>query len=88
MSHLSVFWKPVLCFLNIKTLFNGMQEKESIILVRIGLKNLSHVITVSYHSASLVMPTGHRWDGFLSQPHIHDRMMKPDLSKIERIYNK
>ena len=46
-------------FLNYENaVFNGEQEKESIISVRMGCINLSFVITVSHHSASLVMPIG------------------------------
>ena len=40
------------------------QEKESIIHVRMGWKNLSLVITVCHHSASLMMPIGDPQDGF------------------------
>ena len=44
---------------------SGEQEKESNIRVRVGKKNLSLVITVCHHSASLVMPNGDPRDGFL-----------------------
>ena len=42
----------------------GKQEKESIIRVRVGEKNLSLGITVCHHSASLVMPNGDPRDVF------------------------
>ena len=45
-------------------IFDGEQEKESIIRVRMGLKNLSLAIIHSHHSASLVMPIGDPQDGF------------------------
>ena len=35
--------------------FNGVHEKEAIICVSVGKKNLSLVITVCHHLASLVM---------------------------------
>ena len=54
-----------------KMIFNGVQEKESIILVRIGLKIPSLVIIVCHHLASLVMPNGDHWDGFFSIPISH-----------------
>ena len=38
--------------------FNGEQEKESIIHVRMGKKNLSLSIATCHHSASFVMPNG------------------------------
>ena len=44
--------------------FNGEQEKESIICVRVGSKNPSLVITVCHHSASLLMPNGDPRDEF------------------------
>ena len=43
-------------FLNINAVFNDEQEKESIICVRTGSKNLSCVIAVCHHSPSLLMP--------------------------------
>ena len=43
---------------------SGEQEKESIILVRVGSKNLSLRITICHHSASLVMPNGDPRDIF------------------------
>ena len=46
-------------FLNVKNavvVFNGEQKKKSIICERMGLKNLSLVITVCQYSASHVMP--------------------------------
>ena len=43
---------------------NGEQEKESIIHVRVEMKNPSLVIIICHHSASLVMPNGHPRDGF------------------------
>ena len=62
MLHFSVFkffWKLFSRFSNINEVFlSGEQEKESIIRVRMGLKNLSLVITICHHSASLVMPIG------------------------------
>ena len=42
----------------------GEQEKESIIRVRVGLKNPSLGITVCHRSASLVMPITDPRDGF------------------------
>ena len=71
MSYLSVFKKfrnqifKLYLSLNYKNaVFEGEQEKESIIRVRMGLKNLSLTITVCHHSASLVMPIGDPRDGF------------------------
>ena len=61
MSHLSVFrffWKLFHVFPKQNEVFSGEQEKESFIYVRMGWKNLSLVITVCHHSASLVMPIG------------------------------
>ena len=55
--HLRVFrdfWKLIL---KVKK-NSGEQEKESIICVRVGYKNLSLGITVCHHSASLVMANG------------------------------
>ena len=43
--------------------FNGEQEKEPIICVRMGKKNMSLRITVCHHSASLVMPICDPQDG-------------------------
>ena len=43
---------------------SGEQEKESIIRMRVGQKNLSLGIPVCHHSASLVMPNGDPGDGF------------------------
>ena len=68
MLHLRVFskfrdfWEHFLKLNN--AVFNGEQEKESIIRLRIGSKNPSHVITVSHHWPSLVMPIGDLWDRF------------------------
>ena len=44
--------------------FNGEQEKESIIHVRMGLKNPSLAIIVCHHSACLMMPNGDPRDKF------------------------
>ena len=44
--------------------FDGVQEKESIICLRVGKKNLSIAITVCHHLASLIMPIGEPQDGF------------------------
>ena len=44
--------------------FSGEHEKESILCVGIGKKNLSLAIIVCHHSASLVMPTSDHWDKF------------------------
>ena len=49
----------------IKNPHSEMQEKESIMGVRDRQKNLSHGITVWYHSASLMMPDSDPRDGFL-----------------------
>ena len=46
-----------------------MQEKESIMGVRCGQKNLSLGITVCHHLASLVMPDSDLKDGFF-YPHL------------------
>ena len=43
---------------------NGEQEKESNIGLRSRWKNLSLVITVCHHSASLMMPNGDPWNRF------------------------
>ena len=45
-------------------IFNGEQEKEFIIPVRMRYKNMYLVITVCHHSASLVMPNGDPRDRF------------------------
>ena len=45
-------------------LLNGEQEKESIICVRMGSKNVSLAITDCPHSASLVVPNPHTQDRF------------------------
>ena len=37
-------------------LFNGEEEKESIIIVRMGKKNTSFLISICHHSSSLAMP--------------------------------
>ena len=52
-------------------------EKESIIHVRVGSKNLSLGITLCHHSASLVMPNRDPWDGFFleSYSHTHERFL-------------
>ena len=56
--------------------FNAEQEKESIICVRMGKKNLSLAITICHHSESLVMPNGDPLDRFfLSHPHTHDNFL-------------
>ena len=47
----------------------SVQEKESIIVVRCGLKILSLRITVWYHLASLVMPNSYPHDGIFN-PHL------------------
>ena len=44
--------------------FSGEQEKESIILVKMGLKNPSVAITILHYLASLVMPIGDPDDVF------------------------
>ena len=43
--------------------FSREQEKESNICVRVGQKNLSLMINVCNHSASLVMPISDPQDG-------------------------
>ena len=53
-----------LYFKNENALFNGEQEKESIICVRMGLKKPSLAITICHHSASIVMSNSDPRDGF------------------------
>ena len=48
----------------LEMVFNGELEKESLIRVRMGQKNLSFGITNCHHSASLVMPIGDPMDIF------------------------
>ena len=62
-SHLCVFRGLLEAYFKIKK-NSREQEKESNILVRVGYKSLSLVITVCHHSASLVMPKGDPRDGF------------------------
>ena len=67
MSHLSVFrifWKSFLSISNVIKVLSGEQEKESIIRVRMGMKNLFLAITDCHHLASLVMPIGDPQGGF------------------------
>ena len=60
-------------FINKNVVYIGEQEKESIIRMRMGKKDLPLVITVCHHSASLVMPIGDPQNIFpLSHPHTHD----------------
>ena len=69
MSYLSVFrtfWKSFSFFSNINEVLSGEQERESIIRMKVGLKNPSIAITILHHSASLVMPIGDRRDGFFN----------------------
>ena len=47
----------------------SMQEKESIMVVRCGLKITSHRIIVRHHSASLVMPNSYPHDGIFNPHH-------------------
>ena len=44
--------------------FCGEEERESIICVRMGSKNLSLVTTVCHHLASLMMSNCDPWDIF------------------------
>ena len=54
----------------------GVQEKESIIDVRVRQKNPSLAITVWHHSANPVMPESDPPDGiFLSIPHTNNRSL-------------
>ena len=61
-DFLEVFFK--FFFSNINEVLSDEQEKESIILVRMGKKNLSLSITNCHHWASLVMPISDPWDVF------------------------
>ena len=54
-----------------------MQEKESIMVVRCGLKIPSPGIIVRHHSTSLVMPNSYPRDGIFN----------PDLSTINDSYS-
>ena len=56
---------------------NGEQEKNSIIHVRLGLKNLSLSNTVCHHSAGLMMPISDPQDVFffLTYQRIRDRVI-------------
>ena len=69
MSHLSefrTFWKLFFYVHSIRNaVLSGEQKKQSIIRVRVGQKNPSHAITVCHQWASLVMPIGDPWDGFV-----------------------
>ena len=56
---------------------NGEQEKESIICVRVGLKNMTLGITVCHHSAGLMMPN--------NDP--RDRFFYPSLTLMMDSYN-
>ena len=60
--YLSVFRDFLKLILKYKN--SGEQEKESIIRVRVGLKNPSLEITVCHHSASLMMQNGDPRGGF------------------------
>ena len=61
-SRISVYSKPLEAFFMFykhkNAMFNGEQEKKSIICVRVGEKNSPLATTVCHHSASLVMPNG------------------------------
>ena len=63
MSHLSVFRNFCETFFKYKNaVFNSVQEKDSIICVRVGWRNPYLAITICHHSASPVMPNGDPWD--------------------------
>ena len=53
----------------LNAVFNGEQEKESIMCVSVAYKNLSFGITICHQSASLVMPKGDSRDRFFYPTH-------------------
>ena len=64
-QHIQELLHALLMFFKYKNaVFNGEQEKEFIIRVRMGWENPSIAITVCHHSARLVMPNSDPQDGF------------------------
>ena len=66
-----------------KAVFNGEQENDSSIYVRMESKNAALVITVCHHSASLVMPNSDPQDVFFNPTlTLNDRFLYSVLQLI------